>query len=126
MSLILASVSLMVFPQNSITSAVSSRENLLSFSFHLARKSSLWFPIEGSNSSFKPLGITFAVRHRSRNSLCVWNRASLSLRRSNFPARYRIFLSSCVSMRNKVSVESFGAGGVTDMCGPWLLSNCVF
>ena len=57
-------VAVIVFPQNSMTSVISSRENLLSLSFQLARKSSLWFPIDGSNSTFKPLGITFAAKHR--------------------------------------------------------------
>ena len=59
--------------------------------------------------SIKTVGITFAIKHRSRNSLCVWN-----IKEIYFFARYRIFLSSCASMGTIVSVESFGIGGVTD------------
>ena len=59
---IFAVVSLTVLPQNSITSSVNSRENLMSFSFHLAKNSSSWLPMDGSSSTYLLL-LLFLIIH---------------------------------------------------------------
>ena len=68
-SVIFAAVSVSVLSQNDITSFIKLFENSSSFPYQLLRNSSSWFPIEGSKSNLRPLGITFPSRHFAKKSL---------------------------------------------------------
>ena len=73
-------------------SFISMSEKPFNFEYHSSTNSWSKFPIVGSNSSFKPFGISFSAMQRVKKSLRDSYLVTLSLRRLSFSATCSLFL----------------------------------
>ena len=67
-------------------------EKPFNFEYHLSTNSWSKFPIAGSNSSFKPFGISFSAMQQVKKLLWDSYLATLSLRQLSFNATCSLFL----------------------------------
>ena len=71
---------------------ISMSEKPFNFEYHLSTSPWSKFPIVGSNSSFKPFGISFCAVQRVKKSIWDSYLVTLSLRRLSFSATCSLFL----------------------------------
>ena len=96
-------------------------EKPFNFEYHLSTNSWSKFPIVGSNSSFKPFGISFSAMQQVKKLLWDSYLATLSLRQLSFSATCSLFLLLAGICCNEDVIWFVPSLTIVDKCACWSL-----